>query len=142
MFRIGVRRIRAFLGGHLRYWGREQTLGSHADDELRGLVILKMVVNLQKEKTARLAQLIAAIMNLTLLRFLISQRVPGGCPRRFTETLISHRRDPCDSYKTRDFYEWRECMHLFHVSVTRAYSAQDCLECADICAGFFWRSGK
>jgi hypothetical protein len=38
--------------------------------------------------------LIAAIMNLTLLRFLISHRVPRGLPGRFTETFTSHRRDP------------------------------------------------
>ena len=35
-------------------------------------------------------------MNFTLLRFLISQRVPGTSPLRFTDTLISHRREPCE----------------------------------------------
>ena len=38
--------------------------------------------------------LMAACINLTLFKFLISQRVPQGSPALFTDTLTSHRRDP------------------------------------------------
>ena len=51
------------------------------------------------------SQLIAAIMNFTLLRFLISQRVPGTSSLRFTEILISHRREPYVEKNMKIFFE-------------------------------------
>jgi hypothetical protein len=38
--------------------------------------------------------LIAVVKDLMLLRFLISQRVPGGSDGLLTETLTSQRREP------------------------------------------------
>ena len=40
------------------------------------------------------ALLIAAIIKRTLLRFLISHRVPGALPWRLTDTFTSQRKDP------------------------------------------------
>ena len=38
-----------------------------------------------------------ATVNLTLLTFLISHRVPGGCPYLFTFTFTSHLSEPWDT---------------------------------------------
>lgn len=43
----------------------------------------------------------AIIVNLTLLRFLISQRVPNGAPGLFTDTLTSQRNEPCNGVRLR-----------------------------------------
>ena len=48
--------------------------------------------------------LIAAVINLILLRFFISQRVPevGGAPIGLIETLTSQRREPWGTDKCLD----------------------------------------
>lgn len=81
----------------MRY--RDWPEGRHIDDVFRGLNTLWVrLTQLSREKKS---QLIAAIMNFTLLRFLISQRVPRTSPLRFTDILTSHRREP---YVERNMY--------------------------------------
>ena len=70
------------------------------------------------EREKRISQLIAAVMNFTLLRFLISQRVPGASPLRFTDIFISQRRDPLVE-KNKFFYFFKDDIaYLFHVTIT------------------------
>ena len=74
------------------------------------------------EREKRISQLIAPVINFTLLRFLISQRVPGASPLRFTDMLISQRRDP---YVEKNMIMMiiiigrkDDVAYLFHVSIT------------------------
>jgi len=64
------------------------------------------------------SQLMAAIMNFTLLRFLISQRVPGTSPLRFTDILTSHRREPYVGKNMKMFWGKNGVAYLFHISIT------------------------
>lgn len=45
-------------------------------------------------------------MNFTLLRFLISHRVPGTSPLRFTDIFTSHRSEPYVGRNMKGFTEW------------------------------------
>lgn len=59
--------------------------------------MLRQLMNVRTGGTfreKRLYKLMAIIMNLTLLRFFISQRVPRGSPTRFAETFTSHLSEP------------------------------------------------
>ena len=84
------------------------------------------------------ALLIATIINFTLFKFLISQRVPGVSPIRFTETFTSQRRDPwCECHVT-ILHEVLALTNLFHVAVARTYGSQECLQSPHIAPGLFW----
>jgi hypothetical protein len=88
-FQTCLHRIHAFLAV-LRH--RDWPVWRHVDDGFRGLVtFMDQIDAVVKGKKS---QLMAAIMNFTLLRFLTSQRVPGRSPLRFTDILTSHRREP------------------------------------------------
>ena len=91
MFQTCFRRIHVFLVV-TRY--RDWPEGRHIDDVFRALNRLWVQIEAVVETIGKKTQLIAAIMNFTLLRFLTSQRVPGTSPLRFTDILTSHRREP------------------------------------------------
>ena len=70
-----------------------------------------------------------ATINLTLLRFLISHRVPGGCPYLFTFTFTSHL-----GYIVRRGRTCERCTHGLHAAVARPDGPEHGLESANILA--------
>lgn len=74
----------------------------------------------------------ACIRNLTLFRFLISHRAPNGVPNLCTDTLTSHRSEPCISMAT----------YLVHVAVGRADAPQQVAHFAHVRACLLWRAHR
>lgn len=74
----------------------------------------------------------ACMRNLTLFRFLISHRAPNGMPNRCTDTLTSHRSEPCISVAT----------YLVHVAVRRADAPQQVAHFAHVRASLFRRAHR
>ena len=130
------RQIHAFLVVlRLRDWPAAR----YVDDGFHGLICLW--VRLTRLSRGKKSQLIAAIMNFTLLRFLISQRVPGTSPLRFTDTLTSHRREPyVEKSINFSLKDNLTVTHLFHISITRSQCTQKRSQGPNVCSSFFRRT--
>jgi hypothetical protein len=80
----------------------------------------------------------ATIMNLTLLRFLTSHRVPGGCPGLFTDTFTSHLSEPWDTSSDGE-ERARRRTHELHAAIASPYGPEHGLKSANILARLLWR---